>query len=148
MERRQGGPTWAWVLLALWVCVIWGHSLVPGAGSDAESLSVVGVTRMLFETFGVTDEHVMNVIVRKTGHFCEFAILGLLALNALRPRLARPFWRLVPLSAIWVLVPLVDETIQLFVPGRAGMVADVLLDMCGFACAVLAVRIACQGPEA
>ncbi|MBE6480742.1 MAG: VanZ family protein [Olsenella sp.] len=148
MERRQGGPAWAWVLLALWVCVIWGHSLVPGAGSDAESLSVVGVTRMLFETFGVTDEHVMNVIVRKTGHFCEFAILGLLTLNALRPRLARPFGRLVPLSAIWVLVPLVDETIQLFVPGRAGMVADVLLDMCGFACAVLVARIACQGPEA
>ena len=139
MSRRTDGwgPAWAWVLLVLWVCVIWGHSMVPAQGSDAESLAVVGIVRRFFELFGVTDVHVMNHVVRKAGHFCEYLVLGLLAINALRPRLRAPRERVTPLLLVGVLVPTIDETIQLFVPGRAGMLADVLLDMSGFACAVL-----------
>lgn len=146
MSRRTAdwGPAWAWVLLALWVCVIWGHSMVPAQGSDAESLAVVGFVSRLFEAFGVTDVHVMNHVVRKAGHFCEYLVLGLLAVNALRPRLRAPRERVTPLLLVGVLVPTIDETIQLFVPGRASMLADVLLDMSGFAVA-LAVIIATRG---
>ena len=146
MSRRTAGwgPAWAWVLLALWVCVIWGHSMVPAQGSDAESLAVVGVVRRLFELLGVTDVHVMNHVVRKAGHFCEYLVLGLLAVNALRPRWEGGKERLVPTLVLGAIVPIVDETIQVFVPGRAGMTADVLLDMSGFAVA-LATIIATRG---
>ena len=146
MSRRTAGwgPAWAWVLLALWVCVIWGHSMVPAQGSDAESLAVVGVVRRLFELLGVTDVHVMNHVVRKAGHFCEYLVLGLLAVNALRPRWEGCRERLVPTLVLGTVVPIVDETIQVFVPGRAGMPADVLLDMSGFAIALAAI-IATRG---
>ena len=26
-----------WLLVALWICVIWGHSLLPGVDSSSES---------------------------------------------------------------------------------------------------------------
>ena len=37
-----------------------------------------------------------------------------------------------------LLVPFVDETIQLFVPGRSGQISDVWLDMAGGAAGFLA----------
>lgn len=141
-DAKGMGPTWAWVALALWVGVIWGHSLVPAQGSDAESLAVVEVVRLPFEAFGVTDVGVMNHLVRKGGHFCEYLMLGLLATRALRPSFSRPLRRVVPTLGIGAAVPIIDETIQLFVPGRAGMVTDVALDMCGFACALALVGLA------
>ena len=35
------------------------------------------------------------------------------------------------------LIPSIDETIQLFVPGRAGMITDVMIDCCGAATGVV-----------
>ena len=36
-----------------------------------------------------------------------------------------------------LLIPSIDETIQLFVPGRAGMITDVMIDCCGAATGVV-----------
>lgn len=150
MARRettsQGRRVLPWLLLVLWVAVIWGHSLVPAEGSDTESLFVVDVLCRFLGSVGPVARGTMNHLVRKTAHFTEYLILALLGMNALRPRLSRPYERVAPLVALWVLTPSIDEGIQRFVPGRAGMVADVLLDMSGFACgllicAVLAARL-------
>ena len=43
------------------------------------------------------------------------------------------------LAAAGVLIPVIDESIQYLVPGRAPEVADVLLDIAGFACGALLV---------
>ena len=42
-NRTMGRALLWWLVLAGWVCVIWGHSLKPGAASDAQSYQVVGV---------------------------------------------------------------------------------------------------------
>ena len=47
-------------------------------------------------------------------------------------------------GGIWYFVPNIDETIQRYVPGRASMTSDVLLDMCGFACG-FALCLVCAG---
>ena len=40
-------------------------------------------------------------------------------------------------GGILLLIPSIDETIQLFVPGRAGMITDVMIDCCGAATGVV-----------
>lgn len=148
-DRAHGtsrrGLLW-YVALAAWICFIWGNSLLAGPESDANSLWFVSVLSPAFGVFGITDVAVMNHIVRKTAHFLEYLVLGLLASAAFRPR-----WRIkasvlgegsrhrgvVPAVAIACLVPVVDECIQLGVPGRSGQASDVLLDMCGAATGLL-----------
>lgn len=117
------------VLLA-WTCVVWGHSLVAGPGSQAESGRVVRLLEPILQVLGVTGEHAMSFVVRKGGHLSEYAILAILAM---RVGWALPDGaRLRALPIAWVvLVSVVDETIQLFVPGRSGQATDVLIDLTG-----------------
>lgn len=141
-QRDSARATTGWVVaLVLWVCVIWGNSLIPGPASDANSYAVVGVLRDLFGLFGITDPEFMNHIVRKGAHFCEYAISGFLACRALgvqREQGARSVARAI---ALGVGIAAVDECIQLFVPNRAGMVEDVLLDTCGVCFGVLMAHL-------
>ena len=137
--RMNASPPWLIATVAMIAC-IWGNSLVPGVGSSGLSLSVVEAVRGFFDSLGLPSAWVTNFLVRKTAHFSEYAMLGILATQALDPdgRFFKSRW--LGIAACLVLVPSVDETIQLFVPGRSGQVTDVLLDCCGAAFGV-AVRM-------
>jgi VanZ family protein len=84
-----------------------------------------------------------HFLVRKASHFCEYALLALLAARAFRTSsrdaLAR-FWWLAAFALV-ACVSLADEYHQSFVPSRKGTVYDCLLDMTGgavaLACAAL-----------
>ncbi len=110
------------VCAAVWLLVIWGHSCLPAAQSGAESGALLVVVQDLLPW--MTDH-----VLRKCAHFAEYAVLGALTAAALRtsahfsrPRALLPG----PFAA------LCDETIQLFVPGRSGQIADVWLDTAGY----------------
>lgn len=123
-----------WLIAAVaMVCLIWGNSLVPGTGSSGISLSVMGAIRAALADLGLPYAWVTNFVVRKCAHFTEYAVLGVLASQALGPSLASNRRAYLVLALVLIAVPSIDETIQLFVPGRAGMVTDVLLDCCGAA---------------
>ncbi len=69
--------------------------------------------------------------IRKLAHFGEYACMGVLVYTLWRPWKARNK-KLFLLVTIWVAVSAAgDECHQLFVPGRYGSFADVLLDTCG-----------------
>ena len=75
--------------------------------------------------------------IRKIAHFAEYACMGVLVYSVWRPWMERGR-RLFLLVLIWVFVSAAaDEIHQLFVPGRWGSPADVLLDTCGGAFGVL-----------
>ena len=137
-KNRPDAATYAWVAaLVLWVCVIWGHSLMPGDDSLLESNLVVGLLAPLFDAVGVADLDLRITLVRKLAHFSEHAVLAVLATGAMRRVFSGAHvWVFVAL-AICVAVPCVDETIQLFVPGRVGAVTDVCIDLCGCATGAL-----------
>ncbi|MGI6755793.1 MAG: VanZ family protein [Atopobiaceae bacterium] len=134
-------PFLLWLLVFLaWVLFMWGHSLVQGDASSQESLAVVNIVRPLFELFNTTDIQVMTHVVRKCAHFLEYAVMGVL----LRQTIASCVrWRTGTAAgldtwcscAVWacvaLLIPSLDETLQLFVPGRSGQITDVVLDFCG-----------------
>lgn len=121
------------VALVVWVCVIWGHSLLAGPQSSAESGFVVTLLRPLFTAVGVTDPDLMSLAVRKAAHFTEYLILGLIVANNCRLRMVRG-WRAAILTLAFVAVPFIDELcIQRMTPGRSGNLVDVGIDCAGFA---------------
>lgn len=126
--------TWVWrAVLVCWCLFMWSRSLKAGDASLGDSSLVVGLARPIFEAVGVTDADLMQFVVRKLAHFTEYLVMGLLCRQAFpvgegpRGRGAAYAARALTVA----LVPSADECIQLFVPGRSGMVRDVLIDMAG-----------------
>lgn len=116
LKKKYGRPAW-WVLCALWLAVIFGHSLMPADLSKAESL---GLLARLTTAHPFLTDH----LLRKFAHFSEFALLGLLLSQCFRAGFVSPV-----LAAL--LCALSDETIQLHVLGRSGQVRDVWIDFAG-----------------
>lgn len=128
-----------YLLVVLTLIFIWGHSMVPADLSTEESSRFVvlinGVLSSRGSSFSVTDH-----MVRKTAHFLEYALLGteisllkILKMNMRNSGRTLPGCQFYGIPVfIWIGVPVIDEAIQYFTPGRACMWQDVLLDMCGF----------------
>lgn len=143
--------SFAWLLAAaLLVCVIWGNSLVPGEGSGSLSLAVMHAAQGALRALGLPWEWLTNFIVRKTAHFTEYLLLGVVMMRAWRPHLpgdrgqARPRWgtevprvaAVAATAALLLAVPSLDETIQRFVAGRSSQLTDVMIDCAGAATGV------------
>ena len=127
---------WALAACAM-VLVIWGNSLVPGTGSGSLSLSIMESIRGFLQALGLPYEWVTNFVVRKCAHFTEYMVLGILATHAFDIEGLRTFDVLLPMAVFLLLIPSIDETIQLFVPGRSGSPRDVAIDLAGAATGAL-----------
>ena len=121
-------------LTVLWLCVIWGHSMMPASESKAESGGIVALLSQVLPW--VTDR-----IVRKTAHFLEFSVLGALIFGVF-PKSGRT--AVLESAFAGFLAAFFDETIQLFSPGRSGQIKDVWLDFAGFALLQLVLRLLCR----
>lgn len=115
-------------LLVLILCVIWGHSLMNGKESSGVSSAVGKFLRQLFP-FLDTESAAGIHFLRKCGHFLEFCALGICLSTLFFLLNRKPIY-----AQIWgMVVACIDESIQLFIPGRSGQFADVILDSCGLA---------------
>ena len=113
------------VLLVL--CFIWGNSLLPGTESGKIS---GGLLAWLKETFpflkGLTGH-----LIRKLGHFSEFTALGFFLSWLLRMENQQGIHRVTFPMFLGLAAANVDETIQVFRPGRGPSVIDVWIDFGG-----------------
>ena len=128
--RRPTYLRWA-VAFGCWVAVIWGHSLIQGPQSSLESGLVVSLVCPLFELAGIHDLGLMTLVVRKLAHFSEYAVLGVLARGLVTSLREEGIAPRLPVTVVAALVPVADECLQLFVPGRSGQLTDVLIDLSG-----------------
>ena len=142
LDSARRSTRWA-VALCCWVLFVWGHSLVQGPQSSLESGAVVALLRPAFELVGLTDASLMTLLVRKAAHFLEYAVLGALACGLFSSLRAERGVRPLPWALLVALVPVLDECLQLAVPGRSGRATDVLIDLTGIACGALALA-ACR----
>lgn len=143
MQRLMRVLLWTATLLVM--LLIFGFSAETAEESDGTSAIITRpVTELLAETRAhiTADEKAqlyesVDHAVRKAAHFCEYALLGLLAYLLLRSYgLCR--WQLA-----WLLVTLyavTDEVHQMFLPGRSAQPADVLLDSLGALFGVMLVK--------
>ncbi len=104
---------------------IWSNSLV---GRENSAQMSGGFTAWLQSVLGLElTEH----FIRKAAHFCEYALLGFLYGFKFRQGRKNGQW-LYNYGMAGLATAVADESIQI-VSGRGPMVADVLLDFCGFA---------------
>lgn len=116
-----------WLCLTfVWLCVIFGHSLMPASLSQEESLGV-------FAWLGKLLPWLTHHLLRKMAHFSAFAILGGLLTGTLLQFQKSPVCAVV----LAFFAAFADETIQLFVAGRSGQISDVWIDLAGASFAVV-----------
>ena len=118
-------------LTALMILFAWIHSCFPADLSSMESKGVFQIIYNFLHMFGAGVE-LTEHIIRKLAHFTEFTVIGGLLLScAYCFDRTRPYRFTVPVLFTGLTAALIDETIQLFVEGRAGMIADVWIDFGG-----------------
>ena len=111
-------------LLAACLALIWGNSMLPSSQSRQISDGLWQHIPFLPEFLGEYGPK----LIRKAAHFAEFACLGFLLAGSFRA------WGRTPVlpAALWgLLSACVDETIQIFVPGRGPGIKDVGIDVLG-----------------
>ena len=139
MKPRTHGMGWLWLAgIVLCTLVIWGNSLKDVEHSSAQSQKVLEVVEPVLDAVHAqpTGRH---HLVRKAAHALEFTGLGLCWSLFLRSR-GRTGLQLAGLAALFCTATAgLDETLQLFVPGRGGQLSDVWIDVRGSLCAIAAV---------
>jgi len=131
--------TFAWLLCAAWMGLIYIMSAMPGDVSGGQSGLIVdfllGAVRLFFgaETADVISADTIGLLVRKAAHMTEYAVLFLLYRRALALSGVRHpgVWALV-MSACYAAT---DEWHQGFVADRNPSPADVCIDALGAAAA-------------
>lgn len=113
------------LILAL-VCFIWWNSSLPGADSAQISRGILSRLLDMFPFLSFTEK-----LLRKMGHFLEFAALGFLLANFVRLLGERGLHHFTLSLLPGILTAMTDETIQMFVEGRSSEVRDVWIDTAG-----------------
>lgn len=127
------------VILVLWLIVIFLASnesgVVSSKKSDSVSLFIINIIENIKgEKF--TNNDVINFIdnsvfyIRKSAHFIEYLILGILVINVLADYNLDK--KIIIYSFIFCLIyAITDEIHQLFIEGRSAKVMDVFIDSSG-----------------
>ena len=125
------------VLLVIWMGFIFSMSCENAEESSNTSGQTIRVVLSAVPGFEEQPEEVkvniiekLQFIVRKSAHFIGYMILGILASGLILQY--ENINKKYPLAfLICVIYAISDEIHQLFVPGRAGQVRDVLIDSAG-----------------
>lgn len=128
------------VTLAMMVTVFLFSAQI-GNDSAKSSSAVVSVLRIIFvpnfDSLSLAEQeqisYTLTVIVRKGAHMTEYAVLAVLGLlNCVAWDIPKRYiLKLATAFSFAALYAVTDEVHQLFVPGRAGLFTDVLVDSAG-----------------
>ena len=116
-----------WIPAILIVLFIFTQSGLDSSESTAISLPIV---EWIMNFFSFIDKDTLHYFVRKAAHFSEYFLFGGSILYAMDED-----FTVARFALFCVLVPVCDETIQYFTPGRAAQLTDCLLDASGMICA-------------
>ncbi|MEE0059427.1 MAG: VanZ family protein [Acutalibacteraceae bacterium] len=117
-------------LTLLLTAFIWLHSLASADESGQESAEVLNFLNMIIAKLHI-DSNLTDYIVRKLAHFLEFTAFGA-SLSATFIAYKSELVRQIPnMLFLMLAVPVTDEALQYFSPGRSPQISDVLLDFSG-----------------
>jgi len=148
-KKEKAIRTVLWCAAVLWMGLIFMFSEQNALESSETSHTVIG---LILKIFGIenadeifADEELLlkiDFVIRKSAHFCIFAVLGVL-LTAAVSRHTPPGNILCPITSflLGVIYAFSDEIHQYFVPGRACQLRDVCIDSAGviLGCAIVFV---------
>ena len=137
-----GRRLWRFGPLLLWMAFI-SFASTSGFSADNTSRFVRPLLRWLFPSRSEAELDWLHFLVRKAGHFLEYAMLAFLARRAFIESsrlLLRRRWFEMTLLLV-VLYALFDEWHQSFEPTRTGSIYDSVIDIAGG----LTVLLICKG---
>lgn len=118
-------------MLAVYIGFLFSNSLTPALQSSQDSGRVLMLVHQVLSRIGIEALWLTEHVLRKCAHFAEYTGLGVLLSQNIR-LFAGPFSMKVMVQLLaGMLIPFVDETLQLFTEGRSGQLSDVWLDMSG-----------------
>ncbi len=117
-------------LTAAYIIFIWIHSTMSAEVSSTESGNVMNFLNDFFIMIGLPG-NLTDHIVRKSAHFCEFALLGFLTLWTAYINNKRVIKNLLSVGFVCLATAVVDEYIQIYSVGRSAEVTDIALDFFG-----------------
>lgn|SRR5690554_2624693 len=118
------------ILLTIGILInifIWINSLLPSNLSSSQSGLIVNIIYPIFKN--VLDVNTFTTIIRKLAHFTQFMLLAIVSCYYFKSINMKKTYSVT--LTYGLLVAIIDETIQLFIPGRAGLITDVLIDLLG-----------------
>lgn len=128
-----------WLAVVGWMAFMFGMSAKTSTQSSQISGSVIeSVVSAVVPGYEKMDEPARQslvarwqTLVRKTAHFGEYGVLGMLLFGALSTHRMDGRFRLFLAGWLCLLYALSDEIHQAFVPGRGPGLLDVCLDFAG-----------------
>ena len=122
----------SWIFVIIWMVIIF--LLSAQSANDSGSLSG-GITDRIYQLLNIAFPNLnietLHSIIRTLAHFTLYLVLGVLLLNALNYTEQKQSANFVLALLISFLYAISDEIHQVFVPGRAGQIYDVLIDFLG-----------------
>ena len=137
---RSRNRLWRYGPVVLWALVIFIFSSGLFSGSNTSSV-LKPLLLWVYPSASETGLAFIHSLIRKGGHFTEYAILALLAARALRTSSSdflRNHWFAVALGFV-ALYALSDEFHQSFVASRTASIYDCLIDTAGGLAALLVI---------
>lgn len=114
------------ILVLIWMIIIFIMSSFNAEDSANQSNFIVNI---ISNIFNIENVKLLSLIIRKLAHFTEYLILGTLVINMFTKNNAKKTYLLSILLCI--IYAISDEIHQIFVPGRACQIKDILIDSVG-----------------
>ncbi len=131
-NARKFGIAFSWLLVAVCMGIIFRLSHQQSEESAELSLEVMGFFGRIFTKF---IEGIGHDTFRSLAHFLEYCGLAALLYNAFLQTFNKP--KILMSFAVSVLYCISDEIHQIFIPGRAFQISDILVDSLGSATGII-----------
>jgi VanZ family protein len=125
-RHASESPVFEWLPVIVWGAVIFTLSTSPFSAINTARI-IDPILLWLAPSMSPATLATAHALVRKSGHFTEYAVLYCLLIRG--PMAGRPYLALMLCAAY----ALCDEGHQIFVPGRGASLYDVALDTTGAA---------------
>lgn len=114
------------ILVLIWMIIIFIMSSFDATESANQSNFIVNIITNIFK---IENIEVLSFIIRKLAHFTEYLILGFLTINMLNKNdISKKYLISILICLIYATS---DEIHQIFAPGRACQIKDILIDSIG-----------------
>ena len=114
------------ILVLIWMIIIFIMSSFNAEASANQSNFIVNI---ISNILNIENVRLLSLIIRKLAHFTEYLILGPLVINMFTKNNAKKTYLLSILLCI--IYAISDEIHQIFTPGRACQIKDILIDSVG-----------------
>lgn len=131
-----------WIPFIIINLIIFYFSSRTGAESNSQSDPLVFAISSKLNILSPEIVHIITLLVRKTGHFIEFLILGATCFIGVYYSFKESLkYKEIISFFISYLCAVFDEIHQLFVPGRSGQLIDTLIDGLGIISGIILISL-------